>query len=135
MATPRLGLVVEDKPTELSCQRTFLPLPSSTEARRNLPRRNKPLLTGSSIYSCLARSPLLWALIRSRARAGYLDTARFVELLNVDSPFKLLRHRRRSGSRYRRRSSTFAFVSNGSAQVELIDFRYTRSMRKRYTRA
>ena len=25
----------------------------------------------------------------------------------------------------------FAFILNGSAQVELIDFRYTRSMRKR----
>ena len=29
----------------------------------------------------------------------------------------------------------FAFISNGSTQVELIDFRYTRSMRKRYTRS
>ena len=26
------------------------------------------------------------------------------------------------------------FVPNGSAQVKLIDFRYTSSMRKRYTR-
>ena len=36
-----------------------------------------------SLYSCRTRSPLLWALIRIL----YLDTARFIELLYVRSPF------------------------------------------------
>ena len=39
-----------------------------------------------SLYSCRTWSPLL------RALQAILGTARFVELLNVDSPFQLLRH-------------------------------------------
>ena len=53
---------------------------------------------------------------------GYLDTASLIDLLNVDSSYKLLRRRRRSSSRNRRRrfdyNLTFALISNGSAQVE-----------------
>ena len=69
---------------------------------------------------------------------NYLDTARFIELLNVDSPFKLLRHAKKkrpslSTTKFET-SSTFALFSDGPAQVESIDFRLTRSIRKRYTR-
>ena len=39
-----------------------------------------------SQYDCHIRSPLLWALIRIL----YLDTARFIELLYVRSPFSFL---------------------------------------------
>ena len=41
-----------------------------------------------SRHSCRTRSPLIWALIRIL----YLDTARFINLLYVCSPFLLLGH-------------------------------------------
>ena len=67
-----------------SCQKTFLLLPSSTEAKRKLLRRNKPffyrLLDLFSPYSCRVWRPLLRVIIK---RVGYLDTARFVELLTL----------------------------------------------------
>ena len=59
-----------------------------------------------SLYSCRTQTPLLRALIWLPAHR--LSTARFIELLSVHSPFKLLRHWRRSGSRYQRRSSRLA---------------------------
>ena len=64
-----------------------------------------------SLYSQAPRSTWSMQLPFTESVAkgnNYLDTARFIEILNVDSPFKLLRHRRRSGTRYRRRSSTAA---------------------------
>ena len=57
-----------------------------------------------NLYSCHTRSPLLWTLIRIL----YLDTARFIELLQVRSPFKLLGYRRIIGCRCGRRNSTHA---------------------------
>ena len=76
-----------------------------------------------SRHSRQARSPLLWVVIRIL----YLDTARFIDLLYVRSPFQLLLSTTKFNS-----CSIFTFVSNGSAQVH---FRVTRSMRKRHTRA
>ena len=68
-------------------------------------------------------------------RAGYLAIARFVELLKVGSPFKASKKKWLSFSTtifYS--SSIFALISNGPAHVELIDFQYMHSIRKRYTR-
>ena len=49
-------------------------------------------------------SPLLWALIRILC----LDTARFIELLYVCSPFLLLGHLRTTGCRCQQQNSTLA---------------------------
>ena len=54
-----------------------------------------------SLYSSCTQSPLLWALIRIL----YLDTARFIKLLYVRSPFKLLGHLRTIGCRYQQNST------------------------------
>ena len=85
-----------------------------------------------SRHSRRTQSPLLWAVIRIL----YLDTARFIDLLYVRSPFWASKNNRLSLSTTKFNScSIFTFISNGSAQVHLIDFRVTRSMRKRHTRA
>ena len=84
--------------------------------------------------SCRTRSPLLWALIRIL----YLDTARFIELLYIRSPLAswASKNNRLSLSTTKFNSCMIStFISNGSAQVHLIDFRVTRSMWKRHTRA
>ena len=62
---------------------------------------------------------------------GYPATARFVQLLYVRYPFKLM-YRERLKFDIR---SIFAFISNGSTQVHLIDFGYTGSIHELHTRA
>ena len=57
-----------------------------------------------SLYCCRTRSPLL----REFLRAGYLDTARFIELLYVRSPSKLFGHWRTSCCCCLWRNSTLA---------------------------
>ena len=66
-----------------------------------------------SLYSCCAWSPLLKAIIRIRVHRQSRCIARFVELLNIDSPVLLLSHRRRNSSDYR----PLVFISNCSAQL------------------
>ena len=57
-----------------------------------------------SRHSHRTRSPLLWAVIRIL----YLDTARFIDLLYVRLPFKLLGHLRTIACPCQQRNSTLA---------------------------
>ena len=57
-----------------------------------------------SRHSRRTRSPLLWAVIRIL----YLETARFIDLLYVRSPFYLLGHLRTIGCRCQQQNSTLA---------------------------
>ena len=83
-----------------SCQKTFL-LTLPTDGKRKLRRRNKHYLQAPrsrQAVQLLCTEPVAKGVNwNSRVRA-VLDTATIVELLNDDSPFQHLRHRRRSGS-------------------------------------
>ena len=88
-----------------------------------------------SRHSHRTRSPLLWAVIRIL----YLDTARFIEhtvrSLTYLASWASKNNRLSLSTTKFNSCSIFTFISNGSAQVHLIDFWVTRSMRKRHTRA
>ena len=81
--------------------------------------------------SCHTRSSLLWALIRIL----YLHTSRFIELLYVRSPLAswVFKNNRLSSTTKFNSCLIFSFISNSSAQVHLIDFLVTCSMRKCHT--
>ena len=74
--------------------------------------------------SCRTRSPLLWALITIL----YLDTARSVCSLTFLASWASKNNRLSLSTTKFNSCSIFTFISNGSAQVHLIDFRVTRSM-------
>ena len=76
-----------------SCKRT---LASPTEEKCKLPRRNKPYLV--CIQLPYTGPVAKCANQNSCQRAIYVDTATFIKLLYVHSPFKLLGHRRTIGS-------------------------------------
>ena len=87
-----------------------------------------------SQYGCRTRSPLLWMLNRILD----LYTTRLIELLYVHSLFLASwasKNNRLSSITKFNSCSIFMFISNGSTQVHLINFRVTRSMRKRHTHA
>ena len=59
MATPRLGLVVEDKPTELSCK--IVTMPGLASGRR----RNRAEHQSSSTSTWILKGDYLWDITRS----------------------------------------------------------------------
>jgi hypothetical protein len=79
-----------------------------------------------SLYSCRVRIPLLREIIKLRARglSRYISSCTFTNFLSFlgieEAALVVDPH------------SFFTFISNGSAQVHLIDFRFTQSTEMPY---
>ena len=64
---------------------------------------------------------------------GYLATAGFVDLLNVDYLFSFLGNGEEAALAIDDKVRPLRSFRTAPPKLKLIDFRYTRSMRKRYT--
>ena len=74
------------------CQRTLLL--TYRCLRRPFVRRNKPSFRLTQSVQLPCTEPVAMGVNWNSRTRAILDTARFIELLNTDSPFQLLRHRR-----------------------------------------